>query len=118
VVEAPRRICALTIAGAFQFTRAKARSLACYREAPERLAADAMTAWRHGQWLGLHCAACCANLTAILLAVGMMDLRAMVAVTAAITAERSMPAGQRVAQAIGAATVVVGLFLTAQALAI
>ena len=72
------------IAGFVQFTAWKAHHLACYREAPGRgrtLAADAGTAWRHGVRLGLHCGHCCANLMAILLVIGVMDLRAMAAVT-------------------------------------
>jgi predicted metal-binding membrane protein len=106
------------IAGALQFSAWKAHHLACCREAPGRgrmLPADAGTAWRHGLRLGLHCGACCAGLTAILLVVGVMDLRAMAAVTAAITLERQGPAGERVARAIGAVVVGAGLFLIARA---
>jgi predicted metal-binding membrane protein len=106
------------IAGALQFTAWKAHHLAYSREAPGRgrtLPADAGTGWRHGLRLGLHCTYCCANLTAILLVIGVMDLRAMVIVTAAITAERLAPAGERVARAIGAVVVVAGLFLIARA---
>jgi len=106
------------IAGALQFTAWKARQLACCREAPGRgraLAADAGTAWRHGLRLGLHCSSCCAGLTAILLVSGVMDLRAMAIVTAAITAERVAPAGERLARAIGGVAVGAGLFLIARA---
>ena len=106
------------IAGTLQFTAWKARQLACCREAPGRgrsLPADAGTAWRHGLHLGLHCGYCCAGLTAILLVIGVMDLRAMAVVTAAITTERLAPAGERVARAIGAVAVAAGLFLIAQA---
>jgi hypothetical protein len=106
------------IAGALQFTAWKARHLACCREAPGRgrtLPADAGTAWRHGLRLGLHCSYCCAGLTANLLVIGVMDLRAMAVVTAAITVERLAPAGQRVARAIGAVVVGAGLFLIARA---
>ncbi len=78
-------------------------------------AGDAATAWRHGLRLGLHCGLSCANLTAILLVIGVMDLRAMAVVTAAITAERLAPAGERVAQVIGAVVVGAGLLLIAQA---
>jgi hypothetical protein len=39
------------------------------------LRADAGTAWRHGLSLGLHCSYSCADLTAILLVIGVMDLR-------------------------------------------
>jgi predicted metal-binding membrane protein len=65
--------------------------------------------------LGLQCARCCGNLMAVLLAVGVMDLRAMAAVTAAIAAERLTPAGGRVAHATGAIAVAAGLLLTARA---
>jgi predicted metal-binding membrane protein len=106
------------IAGALQFSAWKAHHLACCREAPGRdrtLPADAGTAWRHGLRLGLHCGYCCAGLTAILLAIGVMDFRAMAVVTAAITVERLAPAGERVARATGAVAVGAGLFLIARA---
>jgi predicted metal-binding membrane protein len=104
------------IAGALQLTAWKARQLACCRAAPGRtLPADAGTAWRHGLRLGLHCSYCCGGLMAILLVIGVMDLRAMAVVTAAITVERLAPAGERVARAIGAVVVGAGLFLIARA---
>jgi predicted metal-binding membrane protein len=106
------------IAGSLQLTAWKARHLACCREAPGRgrtLPADAGTAWRHGLRLGLHCSHCCAGLMAILLVIGVMDLRAMAVVAAAITVERLAPAGERVARAIGAVVVGAGLFLIARA---
>ena len=52
---------------------------------------------------------------AILLVVGVMDLRAMAAVAAAMTFERLAPAGDRAARAIGAVVVVAGLYLIARA---
>ena len=106
------------IAGALQFTAWKARHLACCRTAPARgrtLPADAGTAWRHGLRLGLHCTYACGGLMAILLVIGVMDLRAMAVVTAAITVERLAPAGERVARAIGAVVIGAGLFLIARA---
>jgi predicted metal-binding membrane protein len=106
------------IAGLLQLTPWKARYLACCRETPGRgrtLPADAGTAWRHGLRLGLHCATCCANLMAILLVIGVMDLGAMALVTAAITAERLAPAGPRVASAIGVVVIGAGVFLIAKA---
>jgi predicted metal-binding membrane protein len=108
----------ILIAGALQLTGWKARQLACCREAPWRggtLPADAGMAWRHGLRLGFHCAQCCLGLMAILLVVGVMDLRATALVTAAITIEHLAPAGERVARAIGAAAVVAGLFQIARA---
>jgi predicted metal-binding membrane protein len=111
---------AVMIAGAFQLTKRKARHLACCREAPgpgRALPAGVGSAWRHGLRLGLQCGRCCGNLMAILLVIGVMDLRAMIAVTAAITAERLAPAGDGIARAVGAAIVATGLFLIARAVA-
>jgi predicted metal-binding membrane protein len=111
----PIAVCAVVLAaGAFQFTRWKARHLACCREAPE-FTSNAGTAFRHGLRLGLRCARCCGNLMAILLVIGVMDLRAMAVVTVAITLERLLPSGERAARAVGAAVVGSGLFLIAQA---
>jgi len=52
---------------------------------------------------------------AILLVIGVMDLRAMAAATAAITVERLAPAGEHVARAVGAVVIGAGLFLIARA---
>ena len=106
------------IAGALQFTRWKAHHLVCCREAPARgraLPADAGTAWRHGLRLGLHCSCCCAGPMAILLTIGVMDLRAMAVVTAATTVERLAPAAERAARAIGSVIIGAGMFLIARA---
>jgi predicted metal-binding membrane protein len=113
------------LAGAFQFTAWKARHLASCRSAPVvdatiagrdiTLPANFATAWRYGVWLGLQCSRACAGLTAILLVIGVMDLRAMAVVTAAITAERLAPAGERVAWAIGAVSLVAGVYLMGRA---
>lgn len=105
-------------AGALQFTGWKARRLACCRAVPgcgRKVSPDAAAAWCHGLNLGLDCLTCCAGPTAILLAVGVMDLRAMAVVTAAITAERLAPAGDRVARLTGAIALGAGLFLIARA---
>jgi predicted metal-binding membrane protein len=110
----------VVIAGSLQFTAWKATQLACCREAPGRdrtLTADAGTAWRHGLRHGRDCSTCCAGLTAILLVIGVMDLRAMAAVTVAITVERLAPDGARVARAIGAVVVGAGLFLIVRTVA-
>jgi predicted metal-binding membrane protein len=112
------------IAGTLQLSVWKARHLACCRDVPHcvvergRLsqAADIAHAWRYGLRHGLHCVCCCAGSTAVLLAAGMMDLRVMAAVTAAITAERLAPNGGRIARATGAIVVVVGLAMLARAL--
>jgi predicted metal-binding membrane protein len=102
------------IAGAVQFTHWKTCRLARCREAlrhADALPAHASSAWKQGMYLGLHCCLSCANLTAIQLVIGVMDLRAMAFVTVAITAERLVPASKLVAQAIGLVAVGAGLVL-------
>jgi predicted metal-binding membrane protein len=104
-------------AGALQFTAWKARYLACCRQAQgfgRTRPAGAGEAWRHGLRLGLHCISSCSGLTAILLVVGVMDLRAMAVVAAAVTVERLAPASERAARAIGAVAVGAGLVLIAR----
>lgn len=108
----------VVIAGAIQFTAWKAHHLACCRNSlPSHrvFPASVRGAWSHGLRLGLHCSYCCAGLTAILLVIGVMDLRAMAVVAAAITLERLAPAARRVAQAIGVVVIVTGAVLIARA---
>jgi predicted metal-binding membrane protein len=105
------------VAGWLQFTQWKLRHLACCRPALDRaraLASDTATAYQYGVRLGLHCAKCCAGLIAILLVVGVMDLVAMVVVAAAITLERILPAGERIARMMGVVIIATGLLLIAR----
>src|SRR5712691_748275 len=99
------------MAGFLQFTAWKARHLACCREARAR----GRSAWQHGLSLGLHCSQCNVGLMAILLVIGVMDLRAMAAVAVAITVERLAPAGERIARATGAIALGAGSVLIARA---
>jgi predicted metal-binding membrane protein len=114
----------ILIAGVFQFSTWKVHHLACcrYESAPagplrtgpsERTGpttdGDAVAAWKHGIGLGVHCSLCCGNLIFILLVIGIMDIRAMAVVTAAITAERLAPSGECVARAIGVVCVAIGV---------
>jgi predicted metal-binding membrane protein len=108
----------LLFAGALQFTAWKRRHLACCRAAPACCSsggADAESAWRYGIRQGIHCSYCCVGLTVSLLAVGVMDLRAMGVVTAAITLERLAPAGERAASVIGGVVVGAGLLILVRA---
>ena len=108
----------ILMAGFLQLTAWKAYHLACCRVTPGRgrmLPADAGTAWRHGLRLGFHCTSCSVALMAILLVVGVMNVRAMAVVAAAITVERLAPGGERVARATGAIVVGAGLFLIVRA---
>jgi predicted metal-binding membrane protein len=102
------------VAGALQLTAWKARRLACCRAALARgdaFEASASAAWRNGMRLGLQCIACCSGLTAVLLVVGVMDVSAMIAVTAAITLERLAPAGERAARIVGVVAIGTGALL-------
>jgi predicted metal-binding membrane protein len=108
----------IVVAGTLQFTSWKAHYLACCRGHPRHdrgVPADAGAAWRYGLQCGRHCCYCCAGLTAILLVLGIMDLRAMALVTLAITAERLTPSGEAVARGIGIVAVATGLILVARA---
>lgn len=110
----------VVVAGALQFSGWKALHLARCRKpwgGQQVLPADAGSAWRHGMHLGLHCTYRCAGFTAILVVVGVMDLGVMALITAAITAERLAPNGQRIARAIGLGVAGLGLLLTARAAA-
>jgi predicted metal-binding membrane protein len=108
----------IIVAGAMQFTEWKARRIVCCRNALQhRLVSSAGTlpvaALKHGLRLAIHCSFCCANLMAALFALGVMDLRAMAAVTVAMTIEQCVPWGGRTAQGIGFAAIAAGLVLTA-----
>ena len=102
------------VAGALQLTAWKARRLSCcrvasrFRAPPPARVADA---WRFGARVGLDCVACCSGLTAILLVVGVMDWRAMLAVTGAIALERLAPAGEQGARLVGGLAIGAGLAL-------
>lgn len=106
------------IAGVLQFTGWKARQLACCRLAAgcgSEMPASAGKAWLQGLRFGLHCTQCCFGLIIVLLVIGVMDLRMMAVVAAAITAERLAPAGVPVAQTTGTLVAGAGLFLIARA---
>ena len=104
-------------AGGVQLTPWKARQLALCREGwgcgcPA--APGALSAWRRGLRLGVRCGLCCGSLMLALLAIGMMNLVAMAAVTLAISAERLAPAPVRVARVAGVAIAVVGVLTIAR----
>ena len=108
----------ILLAGFVQLTSFKSRQLVSCRDAHVwRLQCPPMPnrAWRHGVRLGFQCAHCCANLMVILLVIGVMDLRVMAAVTAAITAERLLPSGERIARVTGTVIASTGLLLIARA---
>jgi predicted metal-binding membrane protein len=98
------------LAGLLQFTRWKARTLASCRALPGRCSE---TPWRDGLRMGFRCARCCLGPTAVLLAVGVMELRAMAVVTLAVAAERLVPKGGRIARVTGGLLVGVGFWMIA-----
>lgn len=107
----------LLAAGGLQLTSWKARQLRLWCEGPRRTFApvpNALGAWRHGLGLGVRCSLCCGSLMLALLAIGMMDLVAMAAVTLAITAERLAPVPLRIARVAGVAMVGVGVLTIAR----
>jgi len=106
------------LAGMLQLSAWKAHQLDCCRKPPaasRTIPAEAASAFRYGLRLGLHCSYCCAPLTALLLVAGVMDLRVMAVVTAAVTAERLAQAGERVARATGVLIVAAGSFAIVRA---
>jgi predicted metal-binding membrane protein len=107
----------VVVAAGVQFTRWKARHLACCREPRVTRAASASAAgaWGFGVRLGWHCLNSSAALTVALLAVGMMDLRTMAAATGAITAERLTPPHARVTWIVGGIGGCIGIALAARA---
>jgi len=112
---------AVLFAGILQFSKWKAHHLACCKQIPERnrtIQADAVNALRHGLHLGVHCGCCCLGLMVILLVIGVMDLRAMVIITVAMTVERLTPDGERIARAIGVIAVGAGLILIVRAVSL
>lgn len=102
----------VVLTGALQFTGWKQRQLASCRQACLRdrdACHDAGAAWRHGIRLAVRCSRCCGGLMLLLLVLGVMDLRAMVLVTAAISAERLLPSARHVAPGVGVIIVLLGL---------
>jgi predicted metal-binding membrane protein len=111
----------IVIAGTLQFSRWKARHLACCRQMPLDGDPSSLTlgaAIREGLQFGVHCGYCCLGLTTVLLVIGVMDVRAMACVAVAITVERLASDGERTARAIGVVIIGGGLFLIARAITV
>jgi predicted metal-binding membrane protein len=104
-------------AGAVQCSRWKERQLFRCRErvGASVIARRAAAAWTDGLRHGVDCCLSCAAPMAVLFVAGLMDTRMMLIVTGAITAERVMPRGQRVAQLAGAIALVAGFVICVRA---
>ncbi|WP_245964859.1 DUF2182 domain-containing protein [Trinickia dinghuensis] len=99
-------------AGVVQFTSWKRRRIACCGRALSHDPTHALgagAACRLGFRLALHGGCCCVNLMAVLLVIGIMNLPAMAALTAAMTVERLAPARWHADRGIGIAVVATGL---------
>lgn len=104
----------LVIAGILQLSRWKMVGLMHCRD-PHECSAEGTHGWRsswtHGIHQGLYCGLCCAGLMLMLVAVGTMNLLAMLAVGVVITAEKLLSKPQAVVRATGILVVIAGLFL-------
>lgn len=109
-------------AGALQCSRWKARLLSSCRDAFTEgcvVAPRSITVgWLSGCGLGVRCALSCMAPTAILFVVGLMDVRAMALMMAAILAERLAPDGVRIARLTGALVLGAGLMICARAMGV
>lgn len=110
----PRAWAVILCAGVVQCSPWKARRLLRCRDScvtDDVESRSIATAWREGCRLGFDCGLSCAAPMAILLVAGLADARMMAVVTAAITAERLAPAGERIARFTGAVALAAGLVL-------
>ncbi|HWO72492.1 MAG TPA: DUF2182 domain-containing protein [Dehalococcoidia bacterium] len=102
----------IALAGVYQLSPLKSTCLGKCRSPM----AFILGSWRDGSAgavrMGLehavYCLGCCWLLFAILFPLGMMNIAAMAAITALIFAEKSLPAGGKVAKAAAAAQIVYG----------
>jgi predicted metal-binding membrane protein len=109
----------LVLAGAYQFTRRKARcQQACGTPFALVLDHDAgggvTGGYRTGLLHGVHCLGCCWALMVVLLVVGLMNLAAMVALSLLFVVEKHSRRALQVGRVAGAALVVLGLAVMAR----
>ena len=105
----------LVLAGAYQFTPLKRSCLTQCRspltlimENAQRLGRGVRGPLEVGIRHGAYCLGCCWALMAVLIALGVMHLGWMAAVSAVILAEKVLPGGRATATAIGAGLIVAG----------
>ncbi len=79
-------------------------------------AGDRWLGLKYGLRMGVNCALCCAGYMLTLLVLGVMDLRVMTVVAAAITAERILPRSDVVVRILGGTVVILGAIATLAAL--
>jgi predicted metal-binding membrane protein len=109
----------LILAGAYQFTPLKR---VCLRQCQSPVG-FVMTHWRNGYRgalrmgavHGAYCLGCCWALFAVLVATGVMSLAWMLLLTLVIGAEKLLPAGPRLPQAVGTGFLLAGVLVGAGA---
>jgi len=107
----------LVVAGAYQLSPPKSRSLGRCRSELAQLAGDANVTGSpvrdltEGLHHGLSCLACSWALMALFIAFGVMSVWAMVALAAVVVGERVLPRGQVVRQWTGAACLLLALLV-------
>jgi predicted metal-binding membrane protein len=112
---------ALVVAGMYQLTPWKSACLRHCRNPVQLMTHHLGRAeWRDSFGLGLHhgafCAGCCWGLMLVQLALGVMDVAAMVVVAAVIAAEKLLPQGERIARFSGLAAIAAGSALALDSL--
>lgn len=93
-------------AGLYELTPLKRRSLRRCRNAP-----DGGSAFRKGLAHGVDCVGCSGALMAVLFVLGVMSLFWMAVLAAVIFAEKVLPQGPRLAPALAAALVALGIWV-------
>jgi predicted metal-binding membrane protein len=107
---------ALAVAGVYQFTSLKAR---CLRHCRSPLGfllhfgnfRGRLRDVRVGVYHGGYCVGCCWSLMLVLVAVGVMNMAWMVALTAVVFAEKIWRSGQAFGYAVGALMIIAALLL-------
>jgi len=104
---------ALVVAGAYQLSPWKSACLRRCRDLIAWVSDYGVSGPRGALRVGLHhwfyCVACCSSLMLMQLMVGVMNLVAMVAITATIALEKLTVRGEIVARGVGIAMIVLGL---------
>ncbi len=109
----------LLTAGALQLSGWKTRQLQHCRNTIGccALSSDGRRPFRFGVHLGTHCSRCCSGFMLILFVGGVMDLRVMALVAAAINVERLAPKPARAARIVGAVILTAGVVILLRAVA-
>ncbi len=109
---------ALIFAGLMQFSSLKMSALRRCRAAgcDGLLHVGILGGWRYGLRQGMACGICCAAPMLALLVLGMMNLAAMIVITAVITAEKLLPHPEQIARGFGAVAILAGMGMVIRAL--